>query len=154
MPIIDVYLRLIVAYHIGTTCKASDLNFTLNNAISKYCQYVNQLIIRTDNGSQMISNIFANNIKKHKGIDLIHERIPIATPNKNAHIESFNSILEVEFLQVMFFENYSQAYSETVNFITHYNNERIHGSLKYKTPSEVFELYKKGISIDIKDISL
>ncbi|NRA47350.1 MAG: hypothetical protein HRU09_20565 [Oligoflexales bacterium] len=35
-------------------------------------------------------------------IDLGHEFIPPACPNKNAHIESFFSILETEFLQTRY----------------------------------------------------
>ncbi len=49
--------------------------------------------IRTDNGSQFISNAFAATCDE---LELIHERIPVKTPNMNAHIESFHSILEEE----------------------------------------------------------
>jgi len=35
----------------------------------------------------------------------------------------------IEFLQVRYFADYSQAYEETVGFIHNYNTERIHGSL-------------------------
>ncbi len=53
--------------------------------------------------------------------DIIHKLIPPPTPNKNVHVEAFNSILEMELMQVRYFDSYSQAYEETVEFIHKYN---------------------------------
>ncbi len=44
---------------------------------------------------------------------LSHEFIPVQTPNKNAHIESFFSILELEFLSVTYFKSFEEAYEKT-----------------------------------------
>jgi putative transposase len=78
------------------------------------------------------------------------------TPNydKNAHVEAFNSILEIEFLQPKYFMTYGQAYSETIEFMEFYNANRIHGSLKYRTPIEVFELFQSGEILNIPEIKL
>ncbi len=51
-------------------------------------------------------------------------------------MESFFSIVETEFFQAFIFESYSEAYELTIEFINHYNKERIHGSLGNKTPEE------------------
>lgn len=48
-------------------------------------------VIRSDNGPQFISHRFE---EACESFGMIHERIPPKTPNKNAHIESFHSILE------------------------------------------------------------
>ncbi|MOA64531.1 Integrase core domain protein [compost metagenome] len=48
-------------------------------------------MIRTDNGPQFISKLFGDTCES---LDMIHERIPPRTPNMNAYIESFHSILE------------------------------------------------------------
>ncbi|MGR3317783.1 MAG: transposase [Candidatus Anammoxibacter sp.] len=151
--IIDVFLRYVVNYHIGLSCTGKDLVLSLNRAIEDHKPDGDQLVIRSDNGSQMTSKAFIENIKDYEN-EVIHELIPTATPNKNAHVEAFNSILEIEFLQVRYFNNYSQAYEETVEFIHKYNTERIHGSLKWQTPSEAREIYLGGGDLGIKKIRL
>ncbi len=150
MSIIDVCMRFIVNYHIGLSCTGKDLVFTLNNAIKEH-NILNgeQLIIRSDNGSQMTSNVFIKNMESYKADQLMHELIPPATPNKNAHVEAFNSILEIEFLQPRYFMTYGQAYQETADFMEFYNKTRIHGSLKKRTPNEIYKLYSKGEDLNI-----
>jgi len=90
--------------------------------------------------------------KAYAGNKVVHELIPLATPNKNAHVESFNSILEIEFMQPRYFWSYEQAYSETVDFIKFYNNERIHGSLNDNTPNEMLTLAKEGKELNIENV--
>ncbi len=63
-----------------------------------------------------------------------HERIPVKTPNMNAHIESFHSILEEECYGINEFHSYIEAYSIISNNMKYYNLRRWHGSLNYKTP--------------------
>jgi putative transposase len=155
MAIIDVYMRLIVNYYIGLRCTGNDLAFTLEAAIKKHeILDSNQLVIRSDNGSRMTSNAFINHINRYKEDQVVHELIPPSTPNKNAHIEAFNSILEIEFLQPRYFMTYGQAYQETVGFMEFYNTRRIHGALKKKTPMEAYKQYKMGQELGIKAIKV
>ncbi len=151
--IIDVFVRYVVNYHIGLGCTGKDLVLALNVAVEKHKLDTSQLIIRSDNGSQMTSKVFIKNMEYYNN-EIIHELIPPATPNKNAHVEAFNSILEIEFMQVRYFHSYSQAYDETVEFIHKYNTERIHGSLKWKTPSEARKVYLNGGDLGIKEVRL
>ena len=155
LAIIDVYMRLIVNYYIGLSCTGKDLVFTVNNAIKKY-EILDKalLVIRSDNGAQMTSNVFIDKISDYGEKQVVHELIPPATPNKNAHIEAFNSILEIEFFQPRYFMTYGQAYQETVDFISFYNTVRIHGSLNFRTPMEIYELYKKGKELNIPAVKL
>ena len=83
---------------------------------------------------------------------LIHELIPYSTPNKNAHIESFHSIVEIEVLYPGYFKNYSHAYEQTVDFMLFYNKKRIHGSLNFKTPKEIFDSYLNGNGFIVKPV--
>ncbi|SHH34848.1 Integrase core domain-containing protein, partial [Thermosyntropha lipolytica DSM 11003] len=62
---------------------------------------------RTDNRPQFMSAKFAKTCQELK---LIHERIPVKTPNMNAHIEAFNSILEEECYVVSGFTNFRETY--------------------------------------------
>lgn len=155
MAIIDVYMRLIVNYYIGLRCTGKDLAFTLDNAVKEFnILHKEQLVIRSDNGSQMTSNVFIDHVQGFGEDQILHELIPPATPNKNAHIEAFNSILEIEFFQPRYFMSYTQAYRETVDFMDFYNSFRIHGSLKSRTPMEIYELYKRGQELNIPNIKL
>ena len=68
--------------------------------------------------------------------------IPNNTPDMNAHIESFHSILESDCLSRHEFQSYAEAYKCVSEFMDYYNNRRRHGSLK-----------KGGIRINIKFVS-
>jgi putative transposase len=152
LGIIDVFTRHLVNFHVGLTCNASDLKFTLENALKiQGIKSEDNLAIRSDNGPQMTSFMFRKFIDELE-INLDHEFIPVKTPNKNAHIESFFSILEIEFLQTKYFNNFEEAYIACVEFVERYNTRRIHGSLGFKTPQEVVNDLKLGNEVKIKEV--
>jgi putative transposase len=154
MAIIDVYLRYIVGFHIGLRCLGSDLVRTLKLSIERMgIEDSGSLVIRMDNGSQMTSNAMFNYATQNSE-KIIHELIPVQTPNKDAHIESFYSILETECFQVNIFNSFLEGYSTTCDFIKFYHDERIHSSLGYRTPTECLDLYRKGNLSGIKNIRL
>ena len=143
LAIKDVFNKKIVGSHIGYNCKAKDLKFTIEQAIKKYNPNLDELTLRSDNGPQMTSNQLFQYVQS---IGLEHEFIPPRCPNKNAFIESFFSIYETQFLQVRYFKNLKEVYQQTEEFINYYNNERLHGSLKYKTPNEFDILFNQGLA--------
>lgn len=151
---IDVFTRKVVGEHIGLSCKAGDLCFALQQALeSEGITDDHQLVIRSDNGPQMTSKEFAQWLASLEK-KLMHEFIPVQTPNKNAHIESFFSILEIEFLCVTYFTTFAEAYEKTKAFIRFYNEKRIHGSIGYITPTEAMEKLKRGDLLNIKTINM
>ncbi|AVX21727.1 Integrase core domain-containing protein [Carboxydocella sporoproducens DSM 16521] len=97
-------------------------------------------MIRTDIGPQFKSRIFQ---EKCQSLKIEHERIPNRTPNMNAHIEAFHSILEAECLSLYEFQTYAEAYKVVSDFIKFYNEERIHSGLNYLSPAEFIELGRK-----------
>ena len=139
LSFIDVFNRKIVNYHVGLTCKGSDLKFTFNEALKKEnISDSHGLTVRSDNGPQMTSNIFREYINT---LELDHEFIPPGACNKNAHVESFNSIIESDFLQVRYFKNFQDAYKQTMEWMEFYNNERIHGSLNMMSPIDFIKKF-------------
>ena len=68
-----------------------------------------------------------------------------ATPKEDAHIESFNSILEKEVIRRFEFSSFEDAENAISTFIAFYNNERLHSALAYRTPREVYEKRKEII---------
>lgn len=141
--IIDVYDRSILDYHIGLSCEGKDAAQVLLRAMFRRQLFdcLELPTIRTDNGPQFISHAFEEACITLK---LEHERIPPKTPNKNAHIESFHSILENECLGKQEFMSYQEAYKAVINFIHFYNHRRIHGSLYDLPPAEFMNLINQN----------
>jgi putative transposase len=129
---------VVIDYHIGLTCTGEDAGLSVLGAYDKRREEMNEdtLVIRTDNGPQFISKAFET---RCMDLGLEHEFIPVRTPNKNAHIESWHSILERECMRRFEFSSFTEAYLIVVDFIDHYNKNRIHGSLGYRTPVEYHE---------------
>lgn len=143
MSIIDVYDRAIVDYHIGLSCEGQHAVQILQRALWKRQLFENdnRPVIRTDNGPQFISHVFEDGCEQ---LGVAHERIPPKTPNKNAHIESFHSQLESDRLSVSEFENYQAAYAVVTEYITFYNQRRIHGSLYDLSPEQFMQAIAKN----------
>lgn len=154
LAFIEVFTRRVVGVHIGLRCQAGDLRNTLAQAVmAEEITAEHGLVIRSDNGPQMTANEVSSWLAKLEE-KLSHEFIPIRTPNKNAHIESFFSILELEFLLVTYFSTFAEAYEKTHAFIRFYNTKRIHGSIGDIAPIEAMEKYRRGEQLNIKAISM
>jgi putative transposase len=139
---------------VGLRCQAGDLCNSLARALlAEGITAEHGLVIRSDNGPQMTANELRLWLAKLEE-KLSHEFIPVRTPNKNAHIESFFSILELEFLSVTYFKSFEEAYERTHNFIRFYNQERLHGSIGDIPPAEALEMHKRGSNLNIKQISM
>ena len=123
---IDVFTREIRGWYLGRHCKAYDILSTLKIALDKQAITAEmELTIRSDNGPQMRASSFAEALAC---LPASHEFIPLRTPNKNAHIESFFSIYDLH-LQQQYFWDLRGAYHWTLEFMDYYNEVRIHGSL-------------------------
>ena len=68
-----------------------------------------------------------------------------ATPKEDAHIESFNSILEKEVIRRFEFSFFEDTENTISRFIAFYNNERLHSAIDYRTPRELYEKWKENI---------
>jgi putative transposase len=126
LAFIDVFNRQIKSWYVGYKCQAQDLANTLKIGLEKH-KIVDEdgLTLRSDNGPQMRAKLLR---EKLEGLPADHEFIPVRTPNKNAHIESFFSIYD-KHLQEQYFWNLRDAYEWTLEFMDFYSNSRIHGSL-------------------------
>jgi len=144
LAFIDVFSKKVTGYYTGKSCKAGDLVTTLSLALkSEGITSDHGLKIRSDNGPQMSSNEFYFYLKRLEQ-KLDHEFIPPRTPDRNAYIESFFSILEKELLEHCYFENFAAAYEAVSEFITFYNTRRLHGSIGYLSPKAYLERVASG----------
>lgn len=145
--VIDVYDRQIVGYYCGRTCRSEDVIRTVMKAILRRKVHLKpgsgeqKLIIRTDNGPQFISHSFAKYCAFH---GLFHERIPNASPNLNAFIESYHSQLQRECIvrHEVEMETFDHAIYYINDYVKFYNERRPHGSLGNLSPKKFFETVK------------
>lgn len=146
MCMIDVFDRAIISYHIGLTCEARHLVQITQEALMKRQLFdkTEKPVIRSDNGPQFVSHLFEEACNE---FGIVHERIPPKTPNKNAHIESFHSIVEQECYDRHEFDSYPQAYVVVSEFIHDYNHLRIHGSIYDLSPYEYRDAINKGLVV-------
>lgn len=142
---IDVHDRSIVGHYRGTVCEAKHITKMLQKALMKRGIYEldegQSLIIRTDNGPQFLSKNFQEFCATQK---VIHERIPPSSPNLNAYIESFHSVLERECYQRNEFITFEDAFQCVDHYIKFYNERRYHGSLHDYSPEEYYQKWVAG----------
>ena len=89
--------------------------------------------LRSDNGSEFISRSLAVFLSR-SGTE--SRFIKPGSPWQNGHIESFNSRLRVELLDVEVFHNLADAQVKLRVFRRYYNEARPHSSLGYRTPAQ------------------
>jgi len=133
---IDVFDRNIISYHLYICCKANDAARVLKTTLAKRQLtkgMKNLPTIRTHNGPQFVSKLLCETCKSLK---LIHQKIPVKTPNMNAHIESFHAILEKDCYSRNEFISYLDVYETVSNYMNHYNNRYRHGSLDDRPSAE------------------
>ena len=143
LSMLDVYDRAVIDYYMGLSCEAKHAVELLQRCLwkRKLFEGGQRPVIRTDNGPQFISHAFEQACERFK---TEHERIPPKTPNKNAHIESFHSVLEGECLSRSEFQSYAEAYEAVNDYVQFYNERRIHGSLYDMSPMQLGEAMKNG----------
>lgn len=96
-------------------------------------------IFHSDRGSQYTSNNFE---KLLLSLDLKHSYSKKGYPYDNASMESFNSILKKEEVNVNNYKTFNEAKLAIFTFIeSWYNNQRIHSTLGYITPNQKYNNY-------------
>lgn len=132
LSIIDVFDRVIVGYYRGASCNATAVVETLDLALQRrLSEGQHKPVIRTDNGPQFLSYKFGEACEQWS---LEHERIPPKTPNMNAYIESFHSLMERDLFSKNDYDTFEEAYASVDGYMDFYNHRRLHGSLKRKPP--------------------
>lgn len=135
MSIIDIFDRSIVESHIGLSAKATDAVRIVRIAAKNRNIQPGQLTLRSDNGPQFRAKQFVKTLKE---LGITHERTPINSPNLNAYIEAFHSVLEDECYNQNEFETFQDAYEVITDYLTYYNYRRRHGSIGYNAPMQYY----------------
>jgi putative transposase len=140
VAIIDVYSRFVIAWSISVTLEADFCLETLAEALKKGHK---PEILNTDQGVQFTSTEW---IKMVEGANIKVSMDGIGRWADNIYIERFWRTAKHECLLLYSFENVKSVRSVTAQFIDTYNNKRLHQSLDYLTPAEVYSKTKTCIT--------
>ena len=140
--VIDLYSRKIVGYSYSKTMTAEMAVEALKRAV-EHLKDTTGIIVQTDLGTQYTSDLFEKFLLSHK---MIHSYSHKHYPYDNSPIESFHAILKKEEVRPdNIYLSYDTAKIKLFEFIEGwYNNKRIHSSINYKTPNEVY--YEKLVA--------
>jgi len=131
VAIIDLYSRYIISYDLSNSLEAVFCISTLKVALS----IANPEIFNTDQGSQFTCGEFVKELEKLG--------IKISMDHKgrcfdNIFVERLWRTLKQESIYYYCPNDIKSLTKNLEEFVDWYNNKRLHQSLKYKTPAEVY----------------
>lgn len=143
VAIIDWYSRYIVAWRVSISMEKE---FCIEALIESLHNGTPD-IFNSDQGVQYTSNEFTNLLQSNK--------IAISMDGQgrafdNIFTERFWRSLKYEEVFLKSYQNVKETYKNVKNYITFYNEERLHQALNYKTPLEVYTGQYQPKPIQIK----
>jgi len=143
LTVIDVFTRMVLGWILQSSIKQFDVIRLLRTLDLQHS--LKGVNVRNDNGSQFI----AHRVRFYlKNTEANQEFTHIATPEENAYIEAYHSIFEREVIQRTEFSGYYDAKWTVREYVDFYNNRRLHGSLGYRRPRQVWDEYYQSLSAD------
>lgn len=133
----DEYTREGLAIKTATSIKAMSVIKVLRGLIQERGA---PECLRSDNGPEFIAASIKGWLKAN-GVETLY--IDPGSPWQNGFGESFNGRLRDECLNLEWFSNLEEAKVVIERWRRHYNEERPHSSLDYRTPAEFYALYKE-----------
>jgi len=129
--VIDLYSRYVISWKLSTTLDSYFCVDALRDALF----YGTPEIFNSDQGVQYTSNDFTNELK--------NTGIKISMDGKgrcfdNIFVERLWRTIKYELIYLYSFENISELKNGLTAYFNHYNNERLHQSLNYETPSSYY----------------
>jgi transposase InsO family protein len=147
LTIIDTHSRYALDYSLGYQMIQTEVKQLWQRVLTSdmFKTYgpdrIEKVTVRIDNGSQFIANSVKDFFSGH---GITQEFTHIATPEENAHIESFHSILEEAIAGIEFDDRSSTAgWLET--FYEFYNTKRLHSSICDLSSSRFLMVWTHGL---------
>jgi putative transposase len=142
LTIIDAFTRCLPAQLFARSIRANDVIALLNSHAPEWIS-TSRIRIRTDHGSQFIARDVALVLEK---LHIDHEFTHPGVPEENAFIESWHSIFQREVTDRYEFVSFEQALQTIQRHRKWYQFDRLHGSLKYRTPNEFLLAFQQNNS--------
>ena len=138
LTILDVYSRKPLEWVLQRSIRKMDVITMFRKLNVRFG--IKGVNIRNDNGSQFI----ANDVRQFLRAAEAHQEFThIATPEENAYIEAFHSILQKEVIERFEFASYYEANQTITAFMDFYTYKRLHGGIDYKTPQQMWNEYEQ-----------
>ena len=131
LSIMDVFSRRILVWIFQKSVRKTDV-INLFRYLH-YCFNLKGVIIRNDNGSQFIANQVRELLIR---LEAQQEFTHVATPEENAYIEAFHSILDRELIQRFEFSGFYDAKHHMEQYMEWYNYRRRHKEIGRVTPHQ------------------
>lgn len=142
LSVIDVYSRWLLGHLVSYSICKEDMVALFDQIFDLY-PMPEHIYVRNDNGSQMESKLVQEYFIRK---EVIQEFTKPATPEQNAHIESYHSIMERAICSRYEFEDLPEAICTFERWIIFYNYKRIHSGSNYMSPYN----YLLSLGIDMK----
>ena len=142
LTVLDVYSRKILGQLLWWRIRKEQVKWLLSQIIEKHP--VKGITIRNDNGSQFIAQLVRDYLKE---MQVDQEFTHVATPEENAFIEAYHSIVERTIERRYEIESIYDAALLMNRWKTHYNEKRFHGSLKDRSPQQIWDDYYAGVEL-------
>lgn len=135
LTVIDVKSRFVIGWLMQWSIKKEDV-VALFQDVLRALPGVARIIVRSDNGSQFVSHMVREHFTR-TGIE--HEFTRPATPEQNAHIESYHSIVERVICKQYAFTDLRHANDVLTRWVAYYNHKRLHSGIGYIAPVEYLQ---------------
>lgn len=147
LSVIDVFSRWVLGQMVSYSVRSEDVVVLFDQIFAIYPIPL-RIYVRNDNGSQMESHVVQQYFADRQ---ITQEFTKPATPEQNAHIESYHSILERVICSRYEFEDLPEAVDTFNRWLDFYNYERIHSGINYLSPYNY--LLSMGIDL-VKEMEL
>jgi transposase InsO family protein len=134
VSVMDGFSRKILVWDLFTSMEQLTVEIIITRAREAYPEAKPRLI--TDNGAQFIARDFKELLAI---LEIDHTFTSPAHPQSNGKLERFHRSFKDEEVRVTAYTNVDQAKRNMSEWIDYYNTRRLHSSLNYLTPQEVFE---------------
>ena len=130
MPVVDEYTRECLSIDVERSITAEDVVSTL---AALFRQRGEPAFIRSDNGPEFIAKAIKRWLEV-SGVETLY--IEPGSPWENAYSETFISRFSDELLKREVFADLLEAKVLVEDYRDHYNHQRPHSALGYRTPAE------------------
>ena len=133
ISVLDGYSRYILNHGLYANMEEATVSSVIYEAHEKYP--AEQPAVIMDNGGQFIAKEFKVMLREFK---MSPRYISVGHPQSNGKIERFHRTIKSEKTRVSAFISPEDAQRQVSNYITFYNEKRLHASLNYLTPKSYF----------------
>jgi transposase InsO family protein len=130
LSILDEYSRECLALHVARKLTAQDLIDVMERLAEERGLPTH---IRSDNGSEFIARVLQGWLAE-RNVKTLY--IDPGSPWQNGHVESFHGSLRDECLDRELMLSVAEARVLIEDYRRHYNEERPHGGIGYRTPAQ------------------